>query len=342
MCVVGSGSRRWSRGSSRIRIRAMPPPSESHYLLTGVIKGGLAVHARRAGALVGPDFVPCDQQERRVADEVGQVSEPASRIVGRPSVQFGLDAQYPRLRLLNGEHGPRRAGVHRRPPGLPVPTLRACCPPWPCGQLSCPRTTTGAPPRPDAVSRQRACPPPCWPHGGKGDTRALPTFTMCRSAGVVPSFSPAASPRLRRSPSAWPSSPHDWRGSKSPRTLTRCRRALLPGPHPPGWSRSCCLRGFHHWFTRRCTVPPCLPSPDRLAVPTRLDVVGAAPTRPLRFQGSGCPPLHQAAATAQRWVLASHPVPPRLVAHRHVPVQPGHLQPEGGDRPRPHRPDHLL
>src|SRR6266498_4329881 len=34
-------------------------------------------------------------------------------------------------------------------------------------------TTTGAPPRPDAVSRQRACPPPCWPHGGKGDTRAL-------------------------------------------------------------------------------------------------------------------------------------------------------------------------
>src|SRR6266545_3965622 len=36
MCVVGSGSRRWSRGSSRIRIRAMPPPSESHYLLTGV------------------------------------------------------------------------------------------------------------------------------------------------------------------------------------------------------------------------------------------------------------------------------------------------------------------
>src|SRR6266536_1389080 len=36
MCVVGSGSRRWSRGSSRIRIRDMPPPSESHYLLTGV------------------------------------------------------------------------------------------------------------------------------------------------------------------------------------------------------------------------------------------------------------------------------------------------------------------
>src|SRR6266511_6103826 len=171
---------------------------------------------------------------------------------------------------------------------------------------------------------------------------AFPTFTMCRSAGVVPSFSPAASPRLRRSPSAWPSSPHDWRGSKSPRTLTRCRRALLPGPHPPGWSRSCCLRGFHHWFTRRCTVPPCLPSPDRLAVPACLVVVGAAPTRPLRFQGSGCPQLHRSAATAQRWVLASHPVTPRLVAHRHVPVQPGHIHPKHRDRPRPHRPHDLV
>src|SRR6266540_210289 len=171
---------------------------------------------------------------------------------------------------------------------------------------------------------------------------AFPTFTMCRSAGVVPSFSPAASPRLRRSPSTWPSSPHDWRGSKSPRTLTRCRRALLPGPDPPGWSRFCCLRGFHHWFTRRCTVLPCLPNTDRLAVPARLDVVGAAPTRPLRFQGSGCPQLHRAAATAQWWALASHPVTPRLVAHGHVPVQPRDLHAEGGDRAGPHRPHKLV
>src|SRR6266540_5421887 len=169
---------------------------------------------------------------------------------------------------------------------------------------------------------------------------AFPTFTMCRSAGVVPSFSPAASPRLRRSPSAWPSSPHDWRGSKSPRTLTRCRRALLPGPHPPGWSRSCCLRGFHHWFTRRCTVPPCLPSPDRLAVPACLVVVGAAPTRPLRFQGSGCPQLHRAAATAQRWVLASHPVTVRSTRGA-LPVLPPvgfpGPPPEPGVRRKAHR-----
>src|ERR687898_288051 len=58
------------------------------------------------------------------------------------------------------------------------------------------------------------------------------------------------------------------------------RRALLTGPHPPGSSRLCRLRGFHHWFTARYTVLPCLPDPGRLAVPTRPVVVRAAPTLP--------------------------------------------------------------
>ena len=40
------------------------------------------------------------------------------------------------------------------------------------------------------------------------------------------------------------------------------------------------LSGFHHWFTARCTVLPCLPDPARLAVPDRPVVVGAAPTLP--------------------------------------------------------------
>src|SRR4029434_11106738 len=62
--------------------------------------------------------------------------------------------------------------------------------------------------------------------------------------------------------------------------LFGARRALLTGPHPPGSSRLCRLRGFHHWFTRRCTVLPCLPDPGRLAVTTRPVVVRAAPTLP--------------------------------------------------------------
>jgi hypothetical protein len=62
--------------------------------------------------------------------------------------------------------------------------------------------------------------------------------------------------------------------------LFGARRALLTGPHPPGSSRLCRLRGFHHWFTARYTVLPCLPDPGRLAVPTRPVVVRAAPAPP--------------------------------------------------------------
>src|SRR5512132_4245564 len=62
--------------------------------------------------------------------------------------------------------------------------------------------------------------------------------------------------------------------------LFGARRALLTGPHPPGSSRLRRLRGFHHWFTARYTVLPCLPDPGRLAVPTRPVVVSATPTLP--------------------------------------------------------------
>src|SRR3954468_23495316 len=40
------------------------------------------------------------------------------------------------------------------------------------------------------------------------------------------------------------------------------------------------FRGFHHWFLHSYACPSRLPGPDRLAVPTRPVVVGAAPTRP--------------------------------------------------------------
>jgi len=40
--------------------------------------------------------------------------------------------------------------------------------------------------------------------GEEGDPGTVPTFTMNRSTGEVSSFSPAASPRVRRSLSPWP------------------------------------------------------------------------------------------------------------------------------------------
>jgi hypothetical protein len=79
------------------------------------------------------------------------------------------------------------------------------------------------------------------------------------------------------------------RSRRAPCCLFGARRALLTGPHPAGSSRLCRLRGFHHWFTRRCTVLPCLPDPGRLAVPTRPVVVRAAPTLPGASQ-AGLPP----------------------------------------------------
>jgi hypothetical protein len=152
--------------------------------------GRLRVHSSRPSALVTPHPTPRHQQERRVIDEIEQIIEPTIRTIGRPPMQLGLHLQYPRRRLIEGR--PRRADVHRRPPGLAVPALRFCCLPSPCGRLSRPRTTTEAPPRSDAIGWQRACPPPTWTAGGKGSLGTVPVFTINRSTSEAPSFSPAA------------------------------------------------------------------------------------------------------------------------------------------------------
>src|SRR4030095_6076161 len=105
--------------------------------------------------------------------------------------------------------------------------------------------------------------------------------------------------------------------------LFGARRPLLPGPHPQVSSRLCRLRGFHHWFTRRCTVLPCLPDPGRLAVPTRPVVVRAAPTLPGASQAG----LPSASAGLLRQPnggsLSPHPVTQRFVAHPLIAVQLG-------------------
>jgi hypothetical protein len=93
---------------------------------------------------------------------------------------------------------------------------------------------------------------------GEGGPEMVPTFTTDRSTGEAPSYSPAASPRVRRRLSSWPPG--------RPRHRLRSRPAeaagvhCWPGPYPPGWSRFC-LRGFNHWF--------CTRTPSRLACRTR-------------------------------------------------------------------------
>ena len=203
---------------------------------------------------------------------------------------------------------------------LPVPSLRTRWPPSPCGRLSRPRTTTGPPPHPGAISRRRACPPPAWLAGGEGGSEMVPTFTTDRSTGSVPSFSPAASPRVRRRLSSWPPDRRTLTGFGVRSPGCRARVRCCPAHIHQVWSRCHRLRGFHHWFT--------LVTPFRLACRTRTvwqcrpvpSLSGLLPPSPAP-PGSGCPQLQRPAATGRRWVLSS---------------PPGHMAPRGA-RARPAR-----
>jgi hypothetical protein len=73
------------------------------------------------------------------------------------------------------------------------------------------RPTTGLPRRPHLVSAYI-----------RGRT-AVPTFTANRSIGEVPAYAPAASPRLRRRPSSWPSKPTSLTGPEVVRRAARSR-----------------------------------------------------------------------------------------------------------------------
>jgi hypothetical protein len=169
---------------------------------------------------------------------------------------------------------------------------------------------------------------------GRAVAGRFPRSPRDRSTASAPSYSPAASPRVRRSPSSWPpGQPNDSR-PWSRLSLTRARRALLTGPDPPGSSRRSCFRGFHHWFLHSYASPSRLPGPSRLAVPTRPVVVGAAPTLPGVSQVR-LPPASPGCCdspTAEPFHL--HPVSWRLVAHPlHLPPLPP--KPRRGLHPTP-------
>ncbi len=219
------------------------------------------------------------------------------RVVGRPLVQLALDPQYPRLGF--DQRRPRCVGVHRRPPGIPHRSLRIRCPPSPCGRLSRPRTTTRAPPHPGLISRRRTCPPPPWLGGGEGDPEMVPTFTMHRSTGEVPSFAPAASPHLRRRPSVWPPHRHSEPASES--TTHRWWSCTADRPTSTRLEPACAITELYPLvqtaFTpsrhacRTRTVWRCRP------VPALSGLLPPSPASP----GSGCPQLQRPAATGQRW-----------------------------------------
>jgi hypothetical protein len=110
----------------------------------------------------------------RVIDEVAKVIEPAIRIIDRPLVQLRLHRVYPYLGL--DEARPRCAGIHQRPPRAAV-MPRTRWTPSPCDRLSRPQTTTGPPPHPGGVSRQRTFPAPNWQLAAEGTAEMVPTST---------------------------------------------------------------------------------------------------------------------------------------------------------------------
>ena len=71
-----------------------------------------SIDTDRSCSSIPAHAVPADREEGRVADEIEQVIKPTIGTVGRPSVQLGLDLQYPQAGLI--EARPRRDGVHRR------------------------------------------------------------------------------------------------------------------------------------------------------------------------------------------------------------------------------------
>jgi len=126
----------------------------------------------------------------------------------------------------------------------------------------------------------------------------VPTFTADRSTGEAPSFSPAASPWVRRSPSPWP--PCRSRSSVTRSRPSRTHPGVRCDPahiHQVGAGSG--LEGVR-------PLVPATRTPSRLACRTRAvwqcrpvpSLSGLLPPSPAT-PGSGCPQLHQAAATAQ-------------------------------------------
>jgi len=123
------------------------------------------------------------------------------------------------------------------------------------------------------------------PAGRKeGVLGTVPTFTADRSTDEAPSYSPAASPRVRRRLSSWPPRQPNQTGFGVARVFA-IRACTATRPISARLEPVSDLRGFHHWFLHSYTFLSRLPDPGRLAVPTRPVVVRAAPARPFVSRG---------------------------------------------------------
>jgi hypothetical protein len=133
--------------------------------------------------------------------------------------------------------------------------------------------------------------------------RVVPTFTVYRLSGEVPSYTPAASPRLRRRPSPWPSKPTTLSSLEVPHPPHNHnhtnRYAPQSSPYPPDFELAGDLRGVTTLVSLvHLPVSLAEPEPSGSTGPSRR-CQGCLPPSPAS-PGSGCPQLRYAAATTQR------------------------------------------
>ena len=147
------------------------------------------IHSRCPRPGIARYPLPRVHQKRRVIDQVEQVTEPASSILTRPTVQFDLHPSYrPESRIdIRPLHS---TGVHRCIFEHCILSLTDTLPPFPMCAGS-PRLGVLRRLRPTpSVGRHRAYPPPHPQAGSRrwSGKKVVPTFTVVRSTGEAPAL----------------------------------------------------------------------------------------------------------------------------------------------------------
>jgi hypothetical protein len=145
-----------------------------------------------------------------------------------------------------------------------------------------------------------------------GSPRMVPTFIADRSTGAAPSFSPAASPRVRRRPSPWP--PRQPRNTDAGVAHPSGQACTAPRPTSARLEPMPRLRGFSHWFA--------FTTPSRLACRTQAvwqyrpvpSLSGLLPPAPCASR-TRLPPASTTRCDRPPLDLSFHSVNRRLVAH---------------------------
>ena len=286
---TGSGRNRRALRSSRSRSSSPPPRAGP------IDRGAIPIDAGGPCALVASAPGPTPRRgtpghRRGCTDHRTDGQDSADR----PLVQLRLHREYPRLGLI--EVGPRRAGVHQRPPRSAL-MLRTRWTPSPCDRLSRPRTTTGPPPHPDGISRRRAFPPTSRPPavGDRRDGSHVHSRTVrrVRRPAMPLQHRHGYAAGLHRGLPAGDIN----RPRSSPPPCGGC--ALLPSPDPPGSSWWFLLRGVQP-LVPHVHLPVLLagPGPSGGAGPSRR-CQGCFHPHP-RLPDQAAPSFTEPAATSRR------------------------------------------